>query len=65
MIDISLTVELFQGNIADERAFWNEHLANIAEKKWLKDNNILSQLDREAKAQNGTEFHIYTCTLKE
>jgi len=65
MIDVYVTVELFQGNIVDVRTFWNEHLANIAEKNWLKDNNIRSQLDREAKIQNGTEFHIYTCTLEE
>ena len=65
MISINVTIELLQGNIAEVRAYWNEHLANMAEQHWLKENNIKSKLDREAKAQNGTEFHIYECTLEE
>ncbi len=65
MINIHVTIELVQGNIAELRAYWNEHMAAIAEKKWLKTNNIRSQIDREAKAQNGNEFHIYECPLEE
>ncbi len=65
MIEVYVTIELCQGNIAEVRAYWNEHLADIAEKRWLKDHNIQSQIDRDGKAQNGTEFHIYTCTLDE
>jgi len=65
MIEIHVTIELFQGNIAEVRAYWNEQLAQIAEQRWLKDNNIRNQFDREAKAQNGTEFHVYACTLEE
>lgn len=65
MIPIHITIELFQGNIADVHAYWNEHLAQIAEKRWLKDNGIKDELDREGKAQNGTEFHVYECTLEE
>ena len=51
MISIHVTIELLQGNIAEVRAFWNEHLAEMAEQCWLKDNNIRSKLDREAKAR--------------
>lgn len=65
MIDIYVTIELLQGNIAEVRAYWNEHMAGIAEQRWLKDNNIKDELDREGKAQNGTEFHVYECTLEE
>ncbi len=65
MISINVTIEQLQGNIAEVRAYWNEHLANMAEQHWLKENNIKRKLDREAKAQNGTEFHIYECTLEE
>ena len=65
MISIHVTIELLQGNIAEVRAFWNEHLADMAEQHWLKENNIRSKLDREAKAQNGTEFYVYECTLEE
>ena len=65
MISIHVTIELLQGNIAEVRAYWNEHMADKAEHQWLKENNIRNKLDREAKAQNGTEFHIYECTLEE
>ena len=65
MVEIYVTVELFQGTIAEVRAYWNEQLACIAEQRWLKDHNIRTQIDRDAKAQNGTEFFIYTCTLNE
>ena len=65
MIEVYVTVELLQGIIADVRVYWNEHLADIAEHRWLKNNNIRSQLGRECKARNGIEFHIYTCTLEE
>ncbi len=65
MIDIYVTIEMLQGNIAEVRAYWNEHLAKIVEQRWLKDNDIRNELDREAKAQNGTEFYVYECTLEE
>ena len=65
MIAIYVTIEMLQGNIAEVRAYWNEHLAQIAEQQWLKDNNINNNLDRDAKAQNGTEFHVYECPLEE
>ena len=65
MISIHVTIELLQGNIAEVRAYWNENMADNAEHQWLKENNIKSKIDREAKAQNGTEFHIYECTLEE
>ena len=65
MIDIYVTIELLQGNIAEVRAYWNEHLAQIVEQQWLKDNNIKNELDREAKSQNGNEFHVYECMLEE
>ena len=65
MIPIHITIELVQGNIAEVRAYWNEHLAKIAEKLWLKDNCIKNKIDRDAKAKNGNEFHIYECTLEE
>lgn len=65
MISIHVTIELVQGNIAEVRAYWNEHMAAMAEQEWLKANNIGSKLDRDAKAQNGNEFHIYECPLEE
>ena len=65
MISIHVTIELLQGNITEVRAYWKEHMADNAEHQWLKENNIRSKIDREAKAQNGNEFHIYECTLEE
>jgi len=65
MIDIYVTIELLQGNIAEVRAYWNEHMAQISEQRWLKDNDIKNELDREAKAQNGTEFHVFQCEIEE
>ena len=65
MIDIYVTIEMLQGNIAEIRAYWNEQLAQIAEQQWLKDNDIEDEIHREAKAQNGTEFHVYECMLEE
>lgn len=65
MISIHVTIELVQGNIAEVRAYLNEHMATMGEQGWLKANNIRTELDRDAKAQNGNEFHIYECTLEE
>ena len=64
MIVIYVTVELCQGNIAEVCAYPNEQVADLAEQRWLKDHNIRSQIDRNAKEQNGIEFHIFNCTLE-
>ena len=65
MIDVYVSVELFQGIIADVRVFQTEAAADLVDQKWLTENRIRDNIDSECKTQNGTEFHIYTCTLEE
>ena len=63
MTTLHVTFELFQGHINDIQVTWNENAAQLAEQRWLTDNNIKYQLDRNAKAQNGNEFQMFECTL--
>jgi hypothetical protein len=64
MTTIHVTLELFQGHINDVKVHEKEHTAQLAEQRWLKENRIKNQIDREAKAQNGNEFQVFECTIK-
>jgi len=65
MKKVYVTIECVQGIIADVRVFQTESAADLVDQKWLTENSIRDDIDRECKARNGTEFHIYTCTLEE
>ena len=61
---IFITIELFQGVINEVRAYSALKEADQAEKCWLKERKITSDEDREVQLKNGTEFHVYKCSLE-
>ncbi len=61
---IYVAVETCQGVIADITAYLTQESAEKAERRWLKQNHIHNDEDREGKSQNGTEFVLRECKLK-
>lgn len=61
---MSITIELFQGVINEVRAYSASKETDQAENCWLKEHKITSDEDREVQLKNGTEFHIYECSLE-
>ena len=60
-MNVSVTVDLSQGVIGEIRVFSSGESARKLEQEWLKQHEIKDAIDRECKAQNGTEFLIYEC----
>ena len=61
---VHVVVEIFQGVVSDVKVFSSEESANKAEKAWLKEHDITSNVDREGKAQNGTELLLFECEVE-
>jgi hypothetical protein len=61
---VFVTVELFQGNLEEVRAFKSCKSADEAQQKWLAGHDISDEISRECKAANGTEFHIFECPIE-
>jgi len=61
---IHATVETCQGVIAEVAAYRSRASALEAERKWLREHDIRSRQQREAKSQDGTEFIVQECELK-
>ena len=61
---IFITIELFQGVINEVYAYSTTKEADQAENCWLKERKITSDEDREVQSKNGTEFHVYECSLE-
>lgn len=61
---VYVTVETCQGFVHEAMAYLTEESAHNAEKTWLKTMDIKDDLDRQAKADNGTEFLVFEAELK-
>ena len=61
---VHVVVEMFQGAVSDVKVFSSEESANRAEKTWLMEHSINKDMDREAKAQNGTELLMLECEVE-
>ena len=61
---IFITIELFQGVINEVHTYSAPKDADQAENYWLNEYKIESDQDREIQLKNGTEFHIYECSLE-
>jgi hypothetical protein len=61
---IYVAVETSQGVIAEITAYLTEESAEEAEHRWLKENRICNDGEREYKSQNGTDFVLRECPLK-
>lgn len=58
---VYVCVELYKGLIHEARVFQKEESALKAERDWQNEHDVRNEQDREAKAQNGIEFHIFEC----
>jgi len=54
-----VTVELFKSVLCDVKVFKTLDEASEEEKAWLKQNDILDEASRDAKAGTGTEFVVW------
>lgn len=61
---VFVTIELFRGLLESVHAFELEAPARRLETEWLKKMDIHDATGREAKAGEGTEFHVVETELK-
>ena len=59
-----VVVEIFQGVVNDVKVFLSWEAANEAEKAWMTEHDITDDMDREGKAQNGTELLMFECEVE-
>ncbi len=61
---IHVSVKTRQCIVADVRGFLEKESASAAQRDWLKEMNIKCKVDRQAKADRGTEFLVFEAELK-
>ncbi len=61
---VYVTVNICQGVVNDIQVFLTQNSAQETEQKWLQEHDIKNKVDRECKAQNGTELIIEKCEVK-
>ena len=63
-MSVHVVVETFQGIVSDVKVFFSKESANKAEKAWIAEHDITDDMDREGKAQNGTELLLFECKVE-
>jgi len=61
---IYVCLDIFQGVVNDIQVFLSEKSALKIDQEWLKKHEVKGEVDRECKAQNGTELIIHDCKLR-
>ena len=61
---VFVTIEAVQGLVGGVTVFLTPDSARQAEERWLEKNGVKDKIDREAKANNGTEFLVMESELK-
>ena len=61
---VHVTVEIFQGIIQEVRLFKSQKQAELIEQEWLVKNDVLDEISREGKSQDGTEIKIFECRVE-
>ena len=61
---VYVAVNILQGVICDVQVFVSKKYVQKIEQEWLKSNKIKTKIDRNCKAQNGTELLIFICELE-
>ena len=61
---VYVTLDMFQGVVNDINVFLPEKSVQKIEQEWLQRHDIKDEIDRECKAQNGTELIIFECKLR-
>jgi len=55
---VYVVVELVQGVLGEVRVFRSKESADKTELRWLKEQGITDEIEREGQAQNGTELIV-------
>lgn len=63
-MSVYVTVKMCQGLLADVHVFLSRQGAKEEEGRWLAEHEINTREDREAKAGNGTAFHLVEADLR-
>ena len=61
---VCVTVDICQGVVDDIQVLLTEKSALEIEQTWLQSHDVKNELDRQCKAQNGTELLIFECQLR-
>ena len=63
-MQVYVTIELFKGLVESVQVFEMEESARQLETEWLNKTGIKDAMGREAKAGEGTEFHVVETVLR-